>query len=300
MNAVTSSATYNDRYTPPPKTIIRNTKSTSNLRSKTKSKSQKNQVKKHSKVGTFLHKLTSGCSLFFLRLRALSDEVFSHDEVLREIFVDSGDEDELDPLTFMDRHAKSNKGLNKAEEKFLADFTKEKSLENMYIKHQLAINNVTERRKVQAPVLPSLQDVLRQQSQSDITSSTQDSSEIPFDVVDVHKMKKEFDLESNTLENFGDEITLPAPTNIGDVLWRYRREKWLQTNLSQQQIEQRVNESAIDFIPREAYAKVYTHLIDKGKVLKDDRRLNLKDLIEVINAGWVAEEKWERAANGLA
>lgn len=92
----------------------------------------------------------------------------------------------------------------------------------------------------------------------------------------------------------------PTEINIGETLWNYRRTKWLHTDKTAEELEDRISCNQIEELPQELQVKIYTNLVNKGKVLKKDKELNLQDLVVIINAGWEAEDKWERAAKGLA
>ncbi|KAI3406745.2 hypothetical protein KGF56_000350 [Candida oxycetoniae] len=156
------------------------------------------------------------------------------------------------------------------------------------------------------------------------TATSTITNEIVYNDIDFILLRKEFEAmvsstnpksaNTNTNTNTSDSDvnsrltfakTQPsqviAPNiNIGSTLWDYRRKKWLQCTNNPRKIRERINRNSISHIPEESYAKIYNNLIEKNKCLKTDKHLNLSDLISVINAGWIAEEKWERAARGIA
>lgn len=112
--------------------------------------------------------------------------------------------------------------------------------------------------------------------------------------IDVEKLRIEFE-QSNYNETSSNSIISP---NIGSTLWEYRRSKWLYTE-NPSQVAERIKNSNIDHLPNDCYPKLYTQLVEKGKTLRMDKKLNLSDVVKIINVGWIVEEKWDRAAKGL-
>ncbi|EGW33179.1 uncharacterized protein SPAPADRAFT_60485 [Spathaspora passalidarum NRRL Y-27907] len=198
---------------------------------------------------------------------------------------------------------RTNKGYNSTEEQFLKDFKKYKSLDNMAEAYSPK-ENPSDSAKVQT----TLQDIIRQQygdlrEGSDDEDLEEDDTEydISYHDLDLNQLRKEFEqlIVGNSDGNISsDTDTLFSQSNIGSTLWEYRRSKWLANN-HPEKLEARLKSSSIDHIPKDTYVKIYNNLIDKSRQLKDSKRINLKDLIKIINAGWIAQEKWERAGRGL-
>ncbi|CAK9435629.1 uncharacterized protein LODBEIA_P03560 [Lodderomyces beijingensis] len=298
------------------------------------------------KISNFIHKLKS-----------LSEEVFNAEDIVEELFVDSEVDDQL---TF-DKIVKSNKGYQSAEEKFLQEYKKFKSLDKMYSYYNPELgqhshtgrsshDNNSSTTMVSEPsnskIRTTLQDVIRLQSQqcqryqnldefdsdddSDIEAeersgeSSSSSSDVKFQQIDFAALRREFEHSLTTNNNSDSDANSRTTTttkvhhhhhqhnhhhhskpqsnsvNVGSILWEYRRLKWLEATNNPRKIRERVAASSISYIPKENYVKVYTSLVEKNKCLKDDKHINLGDLIEIINAGWIAEERWERAARGVA
>lgn len=327
MNEVTSSTTtFSENVRPfKPKSILRNSKSTPNLRKK-QSKTSINKSKTNnaapttSRFGSFVSKFTSSCEHLLSKIRTISEEVFTTDDLVKDFFIDS-DEDS-DDLTTLERITKANKGYTTAEEKFVVEYSKTKSLEKMYEQAQMKIQSQASG-SISPPAVPpkvgdQLQDVIRSAHSTNnstnnnnnnsiinnignnVTLSASDSSLATFSFhdIDVCEMRKE--LETNVELTSNDATLTEKSINIGDTLWNYRRGKWLVTSKTKEEIDNRVSSHLIKELPVDSHTKIYSTLVNKGKSLKKDKRLNLQDLVVIIDAGWVAEEKWERAANGLS
>ena len=336
MNEVISSTTTTtDHRQFKPRSILRNSKSSPILNSNKNSSAtisgsakSKLPILKHkpgaggagsssNKFSSVVHKFVASCNNFLEKLRSISDEVFSVDETIKEYFVSSdGDDSRLEKIT------KSNRGYTSAEERFIEEFKAAKSLEVMYQgrRQQKAADQrldnstpppVPPKLKLKMPTehRVSLQDVIRQTSGEGDSSSTLNLS---YHDLDVCEMRKEFEvsppLESTStaspLSSSASETSSspcpPTEINIGETLWNYRRTKWLHTDKTAEELEDRISCNQIEELPQELQVKIYTNLVNKGKVLKKDKELNLQDLVVIINAGWEAEDKWERAAKGLA
>ncbi|EMG50606.1 hypothetical protein G210_2082, partial [Candida maltosa Xu316] len=143
---------------------------------------------------------------------------------------------------------------------------------------------------------------------SDDESTVENPDEIVYNDIDIIELRKEFETwvnNTNTLSDSDSKSTLLSSTNIGTNLWEYRRSKWLNNtnpisiSNNEEKLKKRLRETSISYIPKESYIKIYSSLIDKNKVLRNDKHINLSDLIKIMNIGWIAEDKWERAARGL-
>jgi hypothetical protein len=228
---------------------------------------------KRNKPGV-LKRISIEWNLFLLKLRSVSQEVFSTDDIVDEYF-----DSQLSEEAF-DRLLRANRGYTSAEEAFIEKYRQHKSLEKMVEAEGAQIQNKS----------ISLQDLIRS------TSNDVCDDDMRYSDINVEKLRQEFDSAdaSDTSSNLQ-----PSTSNIGTTLWEYRRLKWLKETHSMS-VEQRLALASIDHLPQAAYVKIYTNLVEKGKLLKHDKRINLKDVIKIINAGWAAEDVWERAAKGLA
>lgn len=306
-----------------PKSIIKKSQSIPTLQTKPTPSESKNSKPKR-KVSSFFKILSILWNLLRLKVRSLSDEVFTTDEVVDDLFVDLDLDDPLERL------ARNNKGYASAEEHFLIDYRKYKSLDKMHEEYIQRVQPIHEEMKssttavsdLQTKGNPSLQDIIRQISDSRSSSNTpcndteEDEEEddilklASYHDIDVCKLREE--LTSQIKQADSAESTTDAskstlrdeagnPINIGETLWEYRRSKWLTTDAEgKARAKEHLHQLSIAHIPKHSYARIYNNLVDKGRLLKDDKRLNLSDLIKVINAGWISEERWERAARGVA
>lgn len=306
-----------------PKYILKNSKPVPTLQSRTISSDRKNSNPKK-KVSNFIKNLSILWGLLRLKVKSLSDEVFTTDELVDDLFVDTDIDDPLERL------AKSNRGYASTEEHFLKVFKKYKSLDKMHEEHlqkghPLHVEEKSSTTAVsdsQTKGSVSLQDIIRQMSdtsnssKSPLNESEDDDEEEEDDVlnaiyyeVDVCKLREELashlkqidlsesitDASKSTLRETGSQI------NLGEILWEYRRSKWLATNSKgESRAKEHMHELSIAHVPKNSYVRIYNNLVDKGRLLKNDKRINLRDLIKIINAGWISEERWERAAKGLA
>lgn len=239
------------------------------------------QQKKSSKKG-FFKKIGSEWSGLLDRIKNVSHEVYSEDEEVADLFEVSG------PLD-MDRLSKVGRQLTDAEEQFLRDYKKYKDLDKVFEMHQL-----------ENPTAAN--------SEQDI----EDIDRLMFNDLNMVKLKDNLINQVRAIPQYNSDSSTDTRTSqleqqtlgIGEILWEYRRAKWLSYGrVSEAAIEEKVNqrreEASIKHIPKELYPRIYSNLVDKGKTLKDDKRLNLEDLMEVVNEGWKKEERWVRAAEGL-
>jgi hypothetical protein len=83
----------------------------------------------------------------------------------------------------------------------------------------------------------------------------------------------------------------------GRNVWDKRRAAWTAGTREEKLVaKQRAVDNSLT-VPKENYPVVYSSLVERNKTLK--KPMNLKDALNVINAGWLANKKWERAAQGL-
>ncbi|KAK6461801.1 hypothetical protein DFJ63DRAFT_336569 [Scheffersomyces coipomensis] len=277
--------------------------------------SSSNNNSSGSKV-SFFKKISSEWNFLLLRLRSISEEVFTSDELIDDLFTEVDEEDHFDRLM------RSSKGYTSMEETFLQEFKKFKSLDKMVEYHQQQqqgqnqsspSNDVKSSTTLisdsQTKLNYTLQDFIRQSFTPDQEEADQDLSDndedilddmdyndITYQDLDLYKLKQELEIQKKSLINNNPSV------NIGVTLWEFRRSKWLHnanTPAIQEKLKSRLTQTSISNIPRDSYVKIYNYLIDKNRVLKNNKRINLSDLIKIINIGWIAEEKWERAAKGL-
>lgn len=85
----------------------------------------------------------------------------------------------------------------------------------------------------------------------------------------------------------------------GHKIWQMRRDIWLNsTSEERTRAKHKSLENSLVGISKDNYPIIYNSLIEKQKTLK--KPMKLKDALKIINAGWIASKKWERAAQGLA
>ena len=327
------------------------TKETSVKASKSFSTLQSNPSSKESKfkkVNGFFQKAGIEWNLFVLKLKSIKEDVFSVDEVIGDLFVES----ESDSI--MDRLDKVTKGYSMNEERFLADFKKFKNLDKIHDHYQQ--KNITEEMKSSSTVCSdsnriALKDLLQVNSASstpiifsrnddefdesgddddddnnnnnnnnnnNTNTNTNNDDDNDNTIINNYNNTNNNNNTNNTNDDDDDstknslvlyqdidvcklreQIRVDGSTNIGEALWEYRRTKWLLSSYGKDNQPVSTSKSIFDQIPKDSYVKIYNNLVDKGRPLKADRLINLHDLMKVINAGWVAEEKWERAAIGL-
>lgn len=239
------------------------------------------------KFSSFFRKASADLNLFLLRIKSLGDDVFNENQVINEFFDDSDTESILDKI---DRRSK---GYNINEERFLLCYKKFKNLDKMHKEYQQTEDIRSSSTVYSDSNRYSLKDVIQESRSDEAEPETDDetlddaSDKVAFVDLDMVKMRQQLEADPE----------LNKDTNVGDILWEYRRSKWTAGKKSKQAMTNRL---LFDQIPKESYVKVYNALVDKGRPLKSDRHINLYDLMKIINAGWVAEEKWERAAKGIA
>lgn len=100
-----------------------------------------------------------------------------------------------------------------------------------------------------------------------------------------------------------NQTELPAvpstdPCDFGPCLWETRRREWLKCDDLQKALA-RSSHNVLSGMPKEKYVGIYKALVDLRRTLKKENAINLGELAAVINAGWTANERWDRAARGL-
>ncbi|KAK6201043.1 uncharacterized protein RJT21DRAFT_113695 [Scheffersomyces amazonensis] len=324
---VSSSQSFTSSVTPgPPSSRAKHSNSNSNSHSTTTATSAPTTSNSSTSKLSFFKKLAVEFNLFLFRLRSISEEVFTTDELVADLFTEVDSDDQLDRLV---RHSK---GYNSMEETFLQEFKKFKSLDKMVEYHQqkshnnqrigTSNNNNTSTDVKSSTTLISdgqtklnytLQDFIRQSFTPEQEENVEDGDaddedninngedlldienidDITYHDLDVYALKQELESQKKSIVN-------DASINLGLTLWEFRRNKWLQTSSENEpKIQARIESSSINHIPKDSYVKIYNNLVEKNRTLRNDKKINLGDLIKIINAGWIAEEKWERAAKGL-
>lgn len=89
-----------------------------------------------------------------------------------------------------------------------------------------------------------------------------------------------------------------SPREFGPSLWETRRQEWLKCD-DLPKANARSSHNVLSGIPRDKYVGIYKALVDLRRTLKQENAINLGELAAVINAGWTANERWDRAAKGL-
>lgn len=331
----TSGSTTNTNSSLQPKSILKGSKSLSSLKNpnngSTGNTNSYNNKDNKKKIGGLFKKVLIEWNLFCLKLKSISEEVFVTDEIVEDLF----DESESDET--LDRLSKASKGFTPVEEIFLKEHKVYKDLDKMYEAHQEKKQHQLRSKGANKERSVKLEDVIRHctsasntnyfklEDDIDIDNENDEFNElnndtinqIDFQDIDVCKIRNEFEAHYKKINEAYDDSTessnttldpetsqnLKAP-NIGETIWEFRRKRWLSTNLTgddyKEKIQQRLDSLSISHVPKESYSKIYTNFVDKGKLLKEEKKLNLGDLIKIINAGWISEEKWQRAAKGLA
>lgn len=254
-----------------------------------------------SRMGNLIRKASSEFSFFVLRLKSLGDEVFNENQTIAELFEES-DESVLD---LIDKQAR---GYSANEEKFLLEYKKHRDLDKIYECNTM--RNGSEEIKSSSTINSeswngprfSLKDVINDSiSNTPIMENNKSSDEVEADEHDEHDDENNEhdeihfkDIDVVQLKHQFDNEHVQG--NVGEILWEYRRKKWVENTTGNVESTSR---ALFDQIPKDSYVKIYNHLIEKGRPLKSNRRINLNDLMKIVNAGWTAEEKWDRAARGL-
>lgn len=311
-----------------PKGILRNSRSSPALGSKTPKK-----AKKPKNRSGFFRKVAIEWNLFCLRLRSISEEAFVTDSVVDDLFEDIDSDDAFDRL------ARSCRGFTATEERFLEDFRKYHTLDKMHQAYQNLDLQTDVRSSTSANTdsnsrspAYSLQDVIRHGADSwstgvtlELTGEENDEDEndanstekqrMGFHDLDMCSLREQFesflrknaDLRDNYTDSSKSTLNADTPmghTNVGEALWEFRRCKWLQKPHGEKdtdaRILQRMANQSLEHIPKESLGRIYANFVEKGKLLKSGKCINLPDLINIMNQGWINEEKWERAAKGLA
>ncbi|EGV66594.1 hypothetical protein PSN45_002790 [Yamadazyma tenuis] len=278
-------------------------------------KSPQSSARPKTRVGHLFRKATSEFGSFFQRIKSLGDEVFNENQAISELF-DTSDADSL-----MDRIERISRGYNVNEEKFLLEYKKHKNLDKIYMSMQQrhyhgsnpneeikssstvysdSGNNIGVQYGVKEGTLQEQSETLNDEvedddemagdDQEDQECSQNSRDKITFHDIDLVHLRQEYEEDKETKKN----------SNIGELLWEYRRAKWVQPTKTNSQAEALETRHFFDQIPKDSYVKVYNYLVEKGRPLKAGRRINLSDFMKVVNAGWEVEEKWDRAARGLA
>lgn len=223
------------------------------------------------KSPSIFKKVSLGWSSFVGRLKSISDEAFA----------ESLWADELFEINDVDRYCCVPQA-SQLDQKFIADMKTCATLDDLYDAHHAS-------RTVEV-------------------NESEDMDNTKFRDMDVGKLREEFATRARTVQLASDSSLEPSAlhdqdaSNVGEVLWEYRRAKWLEPSegVTKQLLADRHLETSIRHIPRDYYPRIYTVMVEKGRPLKDDTRLNLEDAINIINEGWIHNDKWERAARGVA
>ncbi|EEQ36022.1 hypothetical protein EJF18_10162 [Clavispora lusitaniae] len=243
---------------------LRKARSTSTLRKRPK------------RISLLVKRFVTECNSILTKLKSLSDTVLTEDEDVADLF------QVTDAEFFL--HKQGSGGLTKAERQFLSDYKNHKSLDAIVMHYQ----------KIES---------------AETNSSVEDSGKMTYKDLDVTRLRQKMETKDNSAQLASDLSTESSQEpddlknqNVGEFLWDYRRTLWLEHD--KDSVEEKLQNSdthvAMENIPPSSYSKIYMNFIEKSKPLKDGKRFKLKDLIDIINAGWVHDQRWERAAKGLA
>lgn len=242
-------------------------------------RTSKPQAKQKKKV-SLIKRISAEWNSLIVKLKALSEAAFSDDEVIDELFESGGDA--------FDRFQRGNTRVqSKADRQFASDFKVYRSLDKLY----------------EAKHSPHNMEVV---SVEDLESKA-----VRFQDLDMVKLRDDMETRVKTANIMSDTSTdssgqvtdQTSKQNIGETLWEYRRARWLAVDDDVDvatKVEELAARLSLKHIPKEMYPRIYSNFVEKSKPLKADKRINLEDLINIINAGWTNDEKWERAAKGLA
>lgn len=239
------------------------------------------------------------------KFKEVSKEVLQDSDSVKSFFEEEDSEDLLDKVL------RAERGYMSPEERFLKELKKHKSLQGLVESHKSEMSGgLLNEVDLQEKAHVNLLDYIRHsniKSDEDILHILS-MDETPFKDIDLCEIREELDRRiDEEIETAGEEhMDIPSEsnikynTNIGEALWEYRRKKWLKSSVyTVEEIRTRRNKLFIQSLPKDAYARIYYNLVNKGKSLKANKRLNLRDIVQIINAGWTEESKWERAAKGM-
>lgn len=259
---------------------------------------RKQQSRDQDTSSGLLKRFASRWNLFFGKLRGLSSEIFSSDDEGVDELFRSKDTQKRPKLA-------TTVQFTPDEKKFLKQYSNHKDL-NAMSEHMN--NNGTQTVPSETEITGLLSDVLEYKTSGASAESKQPGGEtidnIPFDKLDVCTLRKEYDqLLKNEKWFFignGRKASLDASQNnfnIGEVLWKIRRQKWLdRSSSSENKMKERNEQNSIQHLPKESYGKIYHNFVNKNKPLKDGKRINLDDMISIINAGWIADDTYKQAS----
>lgn len=133
------------------------------------------------------------------------------------------------------------------------------------------------------------------------TASSLSTSKFPYDPFKTHLAAPPGQQPSASTSTSTSSSSTPSTSkkgvckdiNVGTILWNYRRRKWLYCP-DRTKAALRIENDSLANVPKESYYKVYCSLIHDNRVLKNDKRINLRDLIKIVNIGWIEEKKWEQ------
>lgn len=236
-----------------------------------KSKSVSTLRNKPRRITGLIRRFVTGCNSVLTKLKSLSDIALAEEDEVDALF-ESSDSD-----YFPRRQPMGN--LKHVEQQFLNDFQKYKSLDGIS-EHYLSLD-------------------------TKIDMNGEQFDKIAYKDLDIAKLREK--LESENLTLFTSDIstensdeTRREKQNLGEALWDFRRSVWLKSNGDKDAVETDAARDTHKDIPKNCYPAIYSNLIEKSKPLREGKRINLQDLLGVINEGWIQDQRWERAAKGVA
>ena len=215
---------------------------------------------------------------FVLKIKLATKVSYSDEEALDLLFESSDDD-------LLGRSLRQKRCCNfmARESQFAKDFKKCGLLDAYYESCQDGILKLMPAAESRVPLYRAL-DVQRLRDALTISASSKD------------------ELVPTPSESVFKDRILAKDENLGNALWEIRRARWLSLDDNdhvEEKVEQRAAELSLKHISRDLYPRIYRDLVEKAKLLKPGKRVNLEDMVMVINAGWVHEKVWESASKGL-
>ncbi|KAG7195830.1 uncharacterized protein KQ657_002215 [Scheffersomyces spartinae] len=234
-------------------------------------------------------------SALFSKIRAISDEVFASDELLEELFSDSCSTSYTTKDTFTPETTTVELGNKTAKPPMYKLSSGSSSgrgtttLNSKSAELESIIEDILKQYQRITPI--SGQDSERDDGIRTLVEVSDNGGPL-LDIYDV-----DFNLlRDELIKRLGKDA---SDIDVGELIWEYRRNKWLTPTKKEQEIKSHLSENTLGPVAKDSYAKIYNHLVRKNSPLRKGKSINLPDLLAIVNAGWIVEEKYERAANGL-
>lgn len=172
---------------------------------------------------------------------------------------------------------------NFSDEKIDALFNNKKNMASFDESMSPKTNSLVDLKLTDEPSMTSSQPT---DSNSTTQEDTQDQESMSFDnydaVAECAKLR----------EQIGE------PFYHAETIWKKRRELWNKPSAEFDEQKDLIDKrKSFKAIPGNYYPRIYKKLVVDDKPLREP--LNLKDVIDVINSGWIETRKWANAAQGL-